>query len=156
MFEKKQHLENDRQLFLKADSLVDEATFEAFILLLKEERSFVSSVRSRVLEFASFLNQEQPNFAVRKLQEKIGQLLTALQELKAFTASHFLIFPRNQTGPDIRHCLYPDYFILEINQGTIEDHEFHLKAEKNLHHFADQAEKAYRSFRKAVRSKLKV
>jgi hypothetical protein len=147
-------IEEDRQLFARSESVLGEAEMEMFLATLKEEKAYQSELRTRIVGYLRHFENGGQAFRDRKLQEKAKGLATALQELKALTAAHFLLFPRNQTGPDYRYFLHPDYFVLEMTDVSIDEHRFHLKTEQDLTRMVDRTTAAYRDFRALARKRL--
>jgi hypothetical protein len=154
-FVNEEHLKVDRELFVLSESIADEQCFSIFIESLKE-RYFSRSNRALILNFFEFFEGESRRFQSARIQSKLDDLLRALKVLKDFSAAHFFVFPKNQDGAEIRHSLHPDYFELEMNSGSIEEHRFYLEIEKKLLSHAEHLEECYRSFRKIAEKALKV
>ncbi len=129
-FSNNRHLEEDRQLYARAETILSEEAMEDFLGELKNDKSYRQELRSRVMAYLACCEQDAPSYRSRRLQEKAKALVAALKELKIHTATHFLVFPRNQSGPDLRHALHPDYFILEMTNVSIDEHNFYFKGGK--------------------------
>lgn len=148
--------EDDKELFHASEEILGEETLQAFLGLLTEEKSFYSANRAVVLEFLRFFEEEGRSFQNRRIQEKLQAFLQAVKELRIVTAVHFLVFPRNQSGDNLRHSLHPDYFILEMEDISVEEHQFYLKAEKQLQQACRQADEAYGNYRKEALRRLRL
>lgn len=146
--------EDDKELFRASEEILGEETLRAFLELLREEKTFYTGNRVVVLEFLRFFEEEGHRFENRRVQEKLQLFLQALKELKVITAVHFLVFPRNQTGDNLRHTLHPDYFILEMQDISMDEHQFFLRAEKQLQEVCEQAKAACEAYLKEARKRL--
>lgn len=155
-FKDPQDREADRQLFAHSDTVLGEAEMELFLATLKEEKAYQAELRGRILGFLHYLENGGEAYRDRRLNEKAKELIDSLKDLKIHTAGHFLMFPRNQTGPDIRYLLHPDYFVLEMTNISIDEHRFFLKAEQELLRMADRATALYRDFRALARKRLEL
>lgn len=139
--------QEDKALFWASEELLKEEELGDFLSHLGEEKAFFGGERARVLEYLRFFESSRP-FVDRRVQEALTNLLGALRELKIVTAVHFLVFPRNQTGDNVRHCLHPDYFILGVEDGfSLDQHRFYLSAEEQMRHAAARTQEAYSAFR---------
>jgi hypothetical protein len=146
--------EEDIALFRSCERFMGEEDLYLLMKLLSEERAFYAETRKRLLDFLSFFDDDAHRFVDRRLQRLLEPLLKSLSELKIVTATHFFVFPRNQTGSNLRHCLHPDYFILEMHDISIDEHRFFLRAEKQLELAVEKATAHYEIFRKGARKWL--
>ena len=146
-------LDHDRELFLRAQALLGESELDAFLDELRDERAYLLSLRQKVLTFLQFFEEEGRRFEQRRLQQRLAELLAVLRDLKAFTAIHFLAFPRNQGE---RFRLHPDYFVLEVDAASLEEHAFHLQADADLKALVSRGSEAAATFWRAVRKTLKL
>ncbi len=133
-----------------------EEDLHLLLKLLKEEKAFFLNARRRLIDFVSFFIQGEHRFDDPRVQKPLESLLGALSELKIVTATHFFVFPRNQTGSNLRHCLHPDYFVLEMHDISIDEHQFFLKAERQLEETITKVVAAYETFRRQVRRRLRI
>ena len=154
LFKNQKSLEQDRLSFAAAEAVMSEAEFTTFLEMLRTEKSFLTEPRAKCLELLKYLAAPESRFVSRRLREKAAALVTVLQELKILTSTHFLVFPRNQTGSNLRHSLHPDYFILEMTNVSLDQHEFHLKAERQLAQCVAATGDCYREYRDAARRQL--
>ncbi|MFA5515396.1 MAG: hypothetical protein WDA20_03840 [Desulfuromonadales bacterium] len=150
-FGNSRHREEDRLLYVRTEAILNEEGMERFLAGLKSDKSFQQELRGRVLAYLAGCEQAASSYRDRRLQEKAKALVAVLKELKIHTGTHFLVFPRNQTGSDLRHVLHPDYFILEMTNVSIDEHSFYFKAESELLRLVEKASAAYRSFQQAAR-----
>jgi hypothetical protein len=153
-FQDKENIRQDQELFSLSDNILNEESFSTFIASLTD-RFFLSSNRALVLKFLEFFETGPKTYKNKVLQDKLTVLLLALKDVKAFTAGHFLPFPKNQTGDEIRFSLHPDYFELEMSNGSVEEHRFFLDLDQKLRIYTIKLDKCYRDYRKAIRKKLK-
>lgn len=149
-------IEQDRQIFLQAETIMGEEDFDFLFTSLRTERVYFSANRGRLLDLLKFLDEGGGRLSDRRLQARLQTMHQALKDLKAHTGAHFLAFPRNQTGENIRFTLHPDYFVLEANDISIEEHSFYLKAERQLGEYLARAVTSYEAFRTLAKKKLKV
>ncbi len=155
-FKNEKNLDQDRASFAAAEAVMSEAEFTSFLEMLRTEKSYLTETRAKCLELLKFLTAPASRFGSRKMREKATALVAALQELKILTTTHFLVFPRNQTGNNLRHSLHPDYFILEMTNVSLDQHEFHLKAERQLAECLATTSDCYREYRAAARRQLQL
>ncbi|MBE0596119.1 MAG: hypothetical protein IH614_02475 [Desulfuromonadales bacterium] len=147
--------EHDRQLYLQAEAIMGETDFDYFFDTLRTDRAYYTANRGRLLNYLKMLDSDEFRLHDRRLQARLLELQQALKDLKAHTGAHFLAFPRNQTGDNIRFCLHPDYFILEANDVSLDEHGFYLKAERKLGEYVAKAVIRYEAFRTLAKKKLK-
>lgn len=146
--------QEDKALFWASEELLKEEELEAFLSHLREEKAFYGIERAKVIEYLRFFESSRP-FVDRRVQEALANLVGALQELKVVTAVHFLVFPRNQTGDNVRHCLHPDYFILGVEDHfSLEQHRFYLNAEQQMRQAAQKTLDAYGAFRSVALKRI--
>jgi hypothetical protein len=145
-------IDRDRELLLRAQALAGEPELDAFLEALRDEQSYRLASRKKVLDFLQFFEAPERRFEQRRLQQRLGVLLAVLRDLKVFTAIHFLVFPRNQSE---RFCLHPDYFVLEADAGSLEEHAFYLQAEADLKALVVRGTEAAAAFWRAVHKTLK-
>lgn len=147
-------IERDRRVWQEAKSLMSEEDFNLFLTGLKEERVYLAANRARILAFLKFFENGEARLGHRSLQDRLEKLLADLKALKTLTGTHFLAFPRNQEGENLRFALHPDYFILEINNVSVKEHDFYLTAERQVKEYVASAAANYRSFLEHARKKL--
>jgi hypothetical protein len=152
-FDNSLELENDRRLFAAGEAILDEAGMELYLSTLKNEKAYRPQLRSRVLAYMNCCEENLPQFKFRQLREKGKALVADLKELKVHTSTHFLVFPRNQNGDDQQLVLHPDYFVLEINEVSLEEHQFYCGAESELLRLVEKTTAAYRAYRTAASRK---
>lgn len=139
--------QEDKALFWASEELLKEEELDDFLAHLREEKSFYGEERAKILEYLRFFESSRP-FVDRRVQEALVELIQALRELKVVTAVHFLVFPRNQTGGNLRHCLHPDYFILGVEDHfSLDQHRFYFNAEEQMRQAAARTAEAYKTFR---------
>lgn len=139
--------QQDKALFWASEELLREEEMDRFLAFLREERAFYGAERAKILEYLNFFENGRP-FHDRRVRERLEELVHALRELKIATAVHFLVFPRNQTGDNLRHCLHPDYFILGVEDDfSLDQHRFYLNAESQTRQAAGRVGEAYQAFR---------
>jgi hypothetical protein len=149
-FSNPEELETDRRLFAAGEALLDEEGMALFLATLKNEKAYRPHPRNRVLAYMRCCEEIAPQFKDRQLREKCRQLATALNDLRVHTATHFHVFPRDQKGDDQQHALHPDYFILEMNEVSLAEHQFYCNAESDLLRLVETTAAAYRAFRAAA------
>ncbi len=154
---RKKPSEGDIALFLSCNAIMSEEDLHRFLDLLRTEKAFHAEERKRLLDFLAFFAAEQERrFDDARLQRLLEALLTSLAELKVVTATHFFVFPRNQSGENLRHCLHPDYFVFGMDDISIDEHHFFIKAENQLGSAVEKVSSDYDAFRAKVRKRLRI
>ena len=146
-------IDRDRELLLRAEALAGESELDAFFDALRDEQSYRLALRKKVIDFLQFFEVPERRFEQRRLQRRLDVLLAILRDLKVFTAIHFLIFPRTQIE---RFCLHPDYFVLEADAGSLEEHAFYLQAETDLKVLVGRGTEAAAAFWRTAHKTFKI
>ncbi|HKK01479.1 MAG TPA: hypothetical protein VJ955_04860 [Desulfuromonadales bacterium] len=144
-------MDHDRELLLRSQAIVSDPELDMFFDELREEQAYRLTLRKKVLGLLELFSSDEQRFEQRRLQQRLESLLAVLRDLKILTSMHFLAFPRNQSE---RFCLHPDYFVLEIDAGSLERHAFYLQAETDLKDLVRKGDKAMTAFRRASRKLL--
>lgn len=146
--------EHDEEVFARSNAKLPEAQFMDFLDDLLGDHKYFDGQSRRLYEFVELFREEGNQYLNSDLRKKSVALRDTLAELQTFIVTHFFLHPPNQELVNSRFCMYPD---LNIDRGGdwSEDGARRYGARaKELSEIGDRAERQYREYRKAVKSRL--
>ena len=149
LFKKDEKQNHDKEIFHKANQLMNELDITDFIHNLQAGDSYIKSEIIKINSFIDYFYQESNQFLKKSLKESSEKIIIALENLSTYCALNCFHF-----GSSNNLCLYPDHCVDRGGNGSSEQDKFYFEKQRELHNFASIAFVEYQSFRKKIKKIL--
>lgn len=145
---------HDIKIFKDSEKILKEQDLIDFLERLQSDHSYRDNDFNQLYKYARFLLSLENYYIDKDIQKAAIVLAESIENLLGFIAQHFFVYPRNQKGKNIKHCLYPDW---NVDRGGSWEHiEKYEKFVKELEKLCEKVEKNYETYRLLIKGKLLV
>ncbi|MBU2534841.1 MAG: hypothetical protein ABIK32_04420 [Chloroflexota bacterium] len=153
--DKHQTQTHDINIFNESDQLLNEEQFTEYYDTLGINR-VISGQSRRVDAFLHFFKEEGNQYLDNRIRKYCIRFVKKLDALSVFVATHFFMYPNNQSSTDmeyIQSALYP-----EVLHGSSKTPEYQhaIQCQHELHSMLDEIFILYRNYRRLVKKKLQI
>lgn len=150
-------LEHDRAVFSTADAILSETHLRHFLYEVEADHSYTRADITPIGSFIAYFALESNGYILDELCRAARVLATALNDLSAFLALNFFVYPSGQklhpeTG--FRFCMYPELNIDRGGRGNPGDAARYGRYASKLQELVEQTEIAYLDYRRTVKRTL--
>ncbi|WP_437954415.1 hypothetical protein WME76_22740 [Sorangium sp. So ce119] len=150
-------LEHDRAVFVAADAILSETHLREFLYEVAADHSYTRAGINPIDHFLAHFGLESNAYIHDELPRVAGILTAALNELSAFLALNFFVYPSGQemhpeTG--FRFCMYPELNIDRGGRGARDDAVRYGQYALKLEEVVEHAQIAYVDYRRTIKRVL--
>lgn len=145
------HLEHDRKMFERADSVLPEPRLLDTLYWLTSEAAISNSNLRMLRDLRRTLEESGNQFVTRRVSRSAMELHARLEALLGFTAQHFFTWDR-RCWEETWYALYPDH----RSTHDEEKRKLYDKYARELTEVASDIQSAYRRYRLTVKEVLAV
>jgi len=151
---KEQEVLHDKEIFSKVNEIMTEEQIVAFIYNLENDHSYYFEEATRVIQFARFLAATGNQFLTQPLSERVQDFIKASNELGEFLGHKFFVFPKEQTGQNLRLCMVPRLNMDREGDGSLEQSRKYDALTDELEVLSRKLIQQYRALRGNVKTAL--
>jgi hypothetical protein len=146
---------HDLLLFRRADEFLRDNLLSDFLDKLETDDSYIKFQRRQVDRFRWLFSEVGNQFIDVELSEKLAVLISSLNKLLLFLATHFFYYPTRQPHDnDSQYCLHPNFNVDRDGDGTPEEDAKYEGLAKELDEAVRNVRAAYIEYRSAVKHYL--
>ena len=149
-------IEHDRMQFSKTVSVLGESMLLDVLRRLGGDHSYLRGHMRQVREYAHVLNLPENEYLTPEIAREAASLASALNDMLAFVALNFFVFPKAARGDDTQSCLQP-----ELNDDrasgrvpTNSDRARYDELSTTLNEKIQSVQESYSEYRRSVKRAL--
>ena len=146
--------EHDKDIFKKADAILPERKMINTFDFLQADHSFSCGDVIPFDDTILFYEEQQHRYFNKLLNDVTNDYLTSIKNLTNFMSSKFFVYPRGQTGGNLRMCMHPNFNIDREGSGDPSEMEKYDKLTEELDKRVLDARNKYTAYRSLIKKHL--
>jgi len=148
--------EHDKNIFQKADEILDEETLKCILGIILGDESIRAQDIDKIEELKHFYNKTSNQYINENIEDSKKQFLDALENFNEFLGTDFDMFPYNQRGENYRVCMNPKVNIDRGGAPTDENFQEHMRLKTLLRDKSNRLQDAYDILRRIIKLTLHI